>query len=161
MSRVDRFRKAQDQPGAGFEAALHEIRTGGKRGHWIWYIFPQLPGLGTSPNSTYYAIGGLAEATEFLHDPTLRSRLLTITTALASALNAGGPASLQRLMGSATDSRKLVSSLTLFAHVAGKLHAAEGLDEYVAFVKVADQVLAAAASEGLPLCAYTLRQLTE
>jgi uncharacterized protein (DUF1810 family) len=161
VSRLDRFRKAQDQPGDGFESALHEIRTGAKRGHWIWYIFPQLLGLGTSPNSRYYAIGGLTEATAFLQDPTFRSRLLLITTAVASALHAGGRSSLHRLMGSPTDARKLVSSLTLFGHVAGRLHAAEGLDEYAAFGKVADQVLAAAASEGLPPCVDTLRQLTE
>jgi uncharacterized protein (DUF1810 family) len=161
VPRLDRFRKAQDQPIDGFESALHEIRTGGKRGHWIWYIFPQLSGLGTSPNSRYYAIEGLAEASEFLHDPTLRSRLLTITTAVARSLKDARPSSLQRLMGSAVDSGKLVSSLTLFAHVAGRLHAAEGLDEYATFVNVADQVLAAAASAGLPPCAYTLRQLSE
>jgi uncharacterized protein (DUF1810 family) len=161
VSRLDRFRKRQDQRGDGFESALHEIRTGGKRGHWIWYVFPQLSGLGTSSNSTYYAIDGEAEAAEFLHDPTLRSRLLIITTAVASCLNAEKPPSLERLMNSAIDAKKLVSSLTLFGYVAGKLHAAEGLYEYGAFVKVAEQVLAAAASEGLAPCVYTLRRLTE
>jgi uncharacterized protein (DUF1810 family) len=161
VCRLDRFRKAQDQPHDGFESALREIQTGGKRGHWIWYVFPQLSGLGTSPDSRYYAIDGEEEAAEFLHDPTLRSRLLTITTAVASRLMGDMPSSFYKLMGSATDAKKLVSSLTLFGHVAGKLQAAEGLDEYAAFVKVADQVLAAAASEGLLPCAYTLRRLTE
>ena len=51
MGQLDRFRAAQDAPGSGFEAALQEIRAGAKGGHWIWYVFPQLQGLGASAMS--------------------------------------------------------------------------------------------------------------
>ena len=68
----------------GFEAALHEIQAGGKRGHWIWYVFPQLAGLGSSGLSHTFAIADKHEAAEFLRDPKLRSRLHTITAAVAA-----------------------------------------------------------------------------
>ena len=63
-STLDRFRAAQDAPHSGFETALEEMRTGRKRGHWIWYVFPQLSGLGGSSFSQTYAINGVAEAVE-------------------------------------------------------------------------------------------------
>jgi hypothetical protein len=62
-------------------------------------------------------------------------------------------------MGGDTDARKLVSSLTLFGPVAGKLHATDGLDDYAALAKAADEVLAVAGGEGYSRCAHTLRQL--
>jgi uncharacterized protein (DUF1810 family) len=57
-TRLDRFTVAQDSLHAGFEAALHEIQAGGKRGHWIWYVSPQLSGLGSSDCSYTFAIDG-------------------------------------------------------------------------------------------------------
>jgi len=159
VSRLDRFRAAQNSPYAGFEAALQEIRSGGKTGHWIWYIFPQLAGLGSSAASRTFAIDGEAEAVEFLQDPELRVRLLTIAEAVAEQIRTGRARSLGRLMGSEIDARKIVSSLTLFGHVASKLHIAEHLNEYSALAKAADEVLSAAASEGYSPCAYTLRRL--
>jgi uncharacterized protein (DUF1810 family) len=155
---LERFRSAQNEPGAGFESALDEIRTGRKRGHWIWYVFPQLSGLGSSHQSQLFAITGEGEATAFLHDSELRSRLLTITTALADQLKRTG-ISLRALLGSDIDARKVVSSLTLFGGVAKRLHAAEQLDCCDAIATAADQVLTLAASEGYPRCAYTLRWL--
>ena len=159
MSRLDRFRAAQNSPHAGFEAALQEIRSGAKTGHWIWYIFPQLAGLGSSAASQTFAIDGEAEAVEFLRDPELRLRLLTMAEAVAEQISTGRARSLGTLMGSEIDARKVVSSLTLFGHVARKLHIAQHLNEYSALAKAADEVLAAAASEGYPPCAYTLSQL--
>jgi uncharacterized protein (DUF1810 family) len=159
MSSLDRFKRAQSASHAGFEAALHEIQSGGKRGHWIWYVFPQLSGLGTSALSQSFAIAGEEEAAEFLRDAELRSRLRTIATAVASQLAKRRPASLRALMGSDTDARKLVSSLTLFGHVAKALYANEGDDAYDAIARVADEVLAVAASEGYAPCEYTLRRL--
>jgi uncharacterized protein (DUF1810 family) len=156
---LQRFKAAQDQPGSGFIAALAEVRSVGKRGHWIWYVFPQLAGLGSSPVSRVYALKSEAEATAFLRDPQLRSRLGTITTAIAEQLRSRPGASLQALMGSDVDARKLVSSLTLFGHVAKALHAADPEANYGSIAMLADEVLAVAVSEGYPPCAFTLQRL--
>ena len=161
MPRLERFKSAQDSSHVGFESALEEIRTGGKSGHWIWYIFPQLSGLGSSGLSRSFAIDGEEEAAEFLRDSELRSRLLIIATAVADQLKTRKTTSLHALMGSDTDARKVVSSLTLFGRVARNLHAAEGIDSYDAMARVADQVLAIAKSEGYPPCAYTLRRMRD
>ena len=158
MSRLERFREAQNSSHAGFESALEELRTGGKRGHWIWYVFPQIEGLGTSAAARTFALDGEEEAVEFLREQELRSRLLTIAQAVAEELTTGR-AKLQTLMGSDIDARKVVSSLTLFGDVARKLHEAEGLEAYRAIAKVADEVLAVAASQGYPPCSFTLGRI--
>jgi uncharacterized protein (DUF1810 family) len=157
MSELTRFREAQDRPGSGFEAALREIQAGSKQGHWIWYVFPQLSGLGASSVSRTYGIHGLAEAEEYLRDPILGSRLLAITTAVAEHVLQG--ASLETLMGSSTDAVKLVSSLTLLGNVARKLNVSEGLVEYEALARVAEAVIEAAARQGYGPCRYTLDRL--
>src|ERR1700676_2853409 len=107
MPDLERFKKAQDLPDSGFEAALAEIRSGRKQGHWIWYVFPQLSGLGASMASQTYGITDVAEAVEYLHDPVLRSRL-TMTTTVAERVKSGPGVSLGTLMGSSIDVRKLV-----------------------------------------------------
>lgn len=68
-----RFKEAQERFGE-YETALEEVRQGRKRSHWIWYIFPQLKGLGISYNSEYYGIASLEEAKEYLGDAVLRGR---------------------------------------------------------------------------------------
>ncbi len=156
-SELERFREAQDRPGSGFESALREMQAGSKQGHWIWYVFPQLSGLGASSVSRTYAIRGLAEAEEYLRDPILRFRLLAITTAVAEHVLQG--ASLETLMSSSIDALKLVSSLTLFGNVARKLHASEGLAADEALARVAEEVLDAAALQGYGPCQYTLDRL--
>jgi uncharacterized protein (DUF1810 family) len=70
-SRLQRFKDAQDRPPSGFDAALAEMRAGAKRSHWIWYVFPQLAGLGSSAASLTYGLDGRAEAEEYLRDPVL------------------------------------------------------------------------------------------
>ena len=95
----------------------------------------------------------------FKRDPTLRSRLLAVTTAVAEHVLHG--ASLERLMGSSIDALKLVSSLTLFGHVARTLHDVEGLPAYDAIARVAGQVLDAAAVQGYGRCQYTLDRLKQ
>ena len=159
MSRLDRFREAQDSAHSGFESAFHEIQTGRKIGHWIWYVFPQIAGLGTSPNSQAFAIDSEAEAMEYLRDTGLRSRLISITRAVAEQLKTGRAKSLRDLMGSDIDARKLVSSLTLFGHIAKKLHETECLEEFGEMAALADEVLSKAASQNYPPCEYTLRNL--
>ena len=74
---VDRFRTAQKD--GEFDRAYGEIRQGMKRSHWMWYIFPQLKGLGSSSISQYYGLDGPAETREFWSDRILRERLTKIT----------------------------------------------------------------------------------
>jgi uncharacterized protein (DUF1810 family) len=147
---LDRFLDAQDHPRDGFQSALGEIRSGGKRSHWIWYIFPQLRGLGSSGPSVQYAIADVPEARAYLQHPELRSRLLTITFAVAEQLESGKP--LVVVMGSSIDALKLVSSLTLFAHVAR-------LDAHRDLAITAEKVLAIAGAQGYPPCGFTLDRL--
>ena len=158
-SRLQRFKDAQDQRGSGFESALAEMQSGRKRGHWIWYVFPQLAGLGLSAMSQTYGIDGVAEAEAYLRDQTLRRRLLTSTLAVAERLRRG--VSIASLMNSSIDATKLVSSMTLFGAVAKRLHASEQIDEYASFARLADEVLAKADAEGYPRCAFTLGRLTQ
>jgi uncharacterized protein (DUF1810 family) len=158
-SRLDRFRQAQASPQAGFASALAEIRSGRKCGHWIWYVFPQISGLGSSESSRRFAIENEAEAEAFLRDPELRSRLLTIADALAGQLRGDGAPSLRTVMNSEIDARKVVSSLTLFRHVAKTLCEAESSDVYGPLAGVADEILGIAKSQGHPPCEHTLRRL--
>lgn len=107
---LDRFKKAQEED---YPYALQEIKAGRKRSHWIWYIFPQLKGLGFSSMSEYYGIDGCAEAQAYIADPLLRERLVEISEALL-ALESNNPT---QVMGY-PDDLKLKSSMTLFSEVA-------------------------------------------
>ena len=157
MSDLERFKRAQDQPHSGFATALSELRSGRKTGHWIWYVFPQLSGLGTSDVSQIYGIADVTEATDYLRDPVLRGRLLSAAATVVERQRAG--VSLPRLMGSPIDVLKLISSLTLFGSIASRLHATEANEEYRRLADVAEEILAAAESEGYPPCRFTLRSL--
>jgi uncharacterized protein (DUF1810 family) len=95
-----------------YERALAEIRAGEKRSHWMWYIFPQLSGLGSSPTSQKYSLGSLGEAEAYLAHPVLGPRLLECARA---ALAVPGY-SANDIFGS-PDDWKLRSSATLFALV--------------------------------------------
>jgi uncharacterized protein (DUF1810 family) len=153
---LDRFRGAQDDPDSGFVAAIAELRAGQKRGHWIWYVFPQIRGLGSSSQSQFFGLDGVEEATRYLQDPVLGPRLLEAATVVAEQIRRGVP--LEMLMGSSIDVLKLVSSLTLFEAAGSRL--AEPKDpESRAIVAVADEVLTAAAAEGYPRCQKTLTRL--
>lgn len=103
---LDRFRKAQERD---YERALAEIREGHKRSHWIWYIFPQIHGLGFSSTSEYYAIKNLQEAKDYMNDPVLGAHLIEISEELLS-LDSSDPS---EVMGH-TDDLKLLSCMTLF-----------------------------------------------
>jgi uncharacterized protein (DUF1810 family) len=159
MSRLDRFKQAQSSTHAGFQTALGEIRAGRKRSHWIWYVFPQLAGLGTSSMSRAYAIDGIEEATEFLGDAELRSRYLSIARAVEEQLRSERRPAVREVMGSEIDAQKLVSSLTLFGEVARAIQATDPSEEYDAIVKTADEVLAIAGTQGYQPCARTIEQL--
>lgn len=105
--RLERFIEPQEQD---YEQALKEIRNGRKVSHWIWYIFPQLRGLGKSYMSDYYGIRDLDEAKAFLQDPYLGKHLQKISEALLNLDND----SATQIMGR-PDDMKLKSSMTLFA----------------------------------------------
>ena len=122
MYDLDRFIKAQEQ---AYEQALSEIRSGHKRSHWIWYIFPQIKGLGFSFASEYYGIDGLGEARAYMENPILRKRLLEISEALLDLPSSDAG----EVMGY-PDDLKLRSSMTLFA---------EASPEYSVFQKVLDK----------------------
>lgn len=156
MERLERFRSAQESPHAGFDAAVRELQSGRKRGHWIWYILPQLAGLGLSETSRRYAIADEREAIEYLQDPVLRDRLLAIVRAIADGLARGVP--LGTLTGSGLDAQKTVSSLTLFGEVASRM-AKRGDASVAPVAEAAAQVLDAVERQGYPRCAFTLRQL--
>jgi uncharacterized protein (DUF1810 family) len=156
---LERFKTAQGELDSGFDAALSEIEAGRKRGHWIWYVFPQLAGLGVSAASRTYAIRDIAEAKAYLRDAVLCGRLLAMTTAVAEQVSRG--MSLEMLMGSWLDAQKLVSSLTLFGEVARSLHTAEGLEAGETVADAADRVLDAAQREGIPRCRFTRAKLAD
>ncbi|AUZ87850.1 DUF1810 domain-containing protein [Arthrobacter agilis] len=103
-----RFVAAQDAHGT-YDQALAELRNGRKTGHWMWFVFPQVAGLGSSPTSVRYAIGSLEEARAYLAHRVLGPRLMESVHAL---LNLQGSDPVAVLGG--IDARKLQSSMTLF-----------------------------------------------
>ena len=103
---LDRFKKAQEKD---YKRALDEIKSGRKRTHWMWYIFPQLAGLGSSDISNYYGIGSIAEARAYVKDPVLGPRLTEITLELL-LLKTYDPV---EILGP-IDAEKLRSCMTLF-----------------------------------------------
>ncbi|WP_151087814.1 DUF1810 domain-containing protein [Hymenobacter baengnokdamensis] len=107
MSNLNRFIEAQK---ADYQQALAEIKNGRKRSHWMWYIFPQIQGLGFSDISRHYAIQDLAEAEAYLQHPVLGRRLVEICHALLGLHNSDA----NQILGS-PDDLKLKSSMTLFA----------------------------------------------
>lgn len=106
---LERFVRAQEPV---YDQALDELRRGHKQTHWMWFVFPQLEGLGASPTSRFYGISGADEARAYLKHPVLGPRLLECATALLqidgrSARDILGP----------PDDLKLQSSATLFSHI--------------------------------------------
>ena len=109
-SDLTRFIKAQ---GDTYEQALSELRAGRKQTHWMWFIFPQLAGLGQSGTSRYYGLKNIEEAQAYLEDPVLGTRLQECTEAV---LEVSGRSAVEIFGG--IDSLKFRSSLTLFCQVA-------------------------------------------
>lgn len=109
-SILDRFIDAQ-RP--AYDGALRELRSGRKTGHWIWFVFPQIAGLGRSEMSRFYAIASLAEAQAYLGHPILGTRL----RACAEAILAIDGRTATEILGE-IDAVKLRSSMTLFHRAA-------------------------------------------
>ena len=108
---LQRFILAQD---GVYETALAELRAGSKQSHWMWFVFPQLEGLGRSPTAQFYAITSLAEARAYVEHPLLGVRLRDCVDALLPWAGKRGP---EQILGP-IDTVKLRSSLTLFDRVA-------------------------------------------
>ena len=154
---LQRFHDAQAGQWAGYATALAEMRAGRKSSHWIWYIFPQIDGLGRSATARAYALRDFAEACEYLRDPVLRSRYDEIAQAVAEQLGRGAP--IEELMGSETDAFKLVSSVTLF-RAAALIQSKAGPD-WKRLAQCCGAILERTAAQGYPPCAYTLERCTE
>lgn len=107
---LERFVRAQDDRGT-YDRALAELRAGRKASHWMWFVFPQVAGLGHSPIAQEYAIADLAEARAYLHHDVLGPRLLECCRAL---LDLDDDLTAEGVLGG-TDAMKLRSSMTLFA----------------------------------------------
>ena len=106
-NNLQRFIDAQE---TSYEAALSEIKNGRKKSHWMWYIFPQIQGLGFSETSKFYAIKDINEAEEFLKHPLLGHRLVRLCNELLKLESDDA----NRIFGS-PDDLKLKSSMTLFS----------------------------------------------
>ena len=152
---LERFVAAQNT--GAFDTALAELRRGRKEGHWIWFVFPQLRGLGSSWAATRYGLDGVAEAEAYVNHAVLRPRLLEAAEVVRAQLRGG--ARVDDLMGSEIDTLKLVSSMTLFEHVA-RTAASGPVPDLRALADAATDILATAEAQGHPRCRFTLRQLS-
>ena len=116
--RLERFVTAQDR-GGSYRRAVSELRAGSKRSHWMWFVFPQVEGLGSSAMAREFAISSLAEARAYLAHPVLGPRLIECAGILASIGGADGTAgaSAAEILGG-LDALKLRSSMTLFVAAA-------------------------------------------
>ena len=121
---LDRFVAAQEPV---FTTALAELKAGRKRSHWMWFIFPQLRGLGHSSMAQFYGISSLDEARAYLAHPILGRRLEVCTEAVLGI----GDSTLNAIFGS-PDDMKFCSSMTLFSYAAGETHSVflQALDRY-------------------------------
>lgn len=116
---LERFIEAQAPV---YLTALAEIRRGAKRSHWMWFVFPQLRGLGHSATARYFGVGSIDEARAYLDHPLLRSRYLECVQALAASdpVAVFGP----------VDAKKLRSSLTLFESAGGPSILGQAIDHW-------------------------------
>lgn len=136
---------------------MGELQAGRKVGHWVWYIFPQLEGLGRSATAQRFALADADEAWAFVSHPLLGARL-----ALAIDTVDRHPGTLHQLMADPLDAKKLVSSLTLFSFVR-QVHQFDHdkllAERALAVAMACHRTLQKAAAEGIPKCAFTLAAL--
>jgi uncharacterized protein (DUF1810 family) len=154
---LERFHEAQAKRSGGYDTALAEIRAGGKRSHWIWYIFPQIEGLGRSSAARAYAVRDLGEASAYLRDPILRALYEEIVAAVSEQLTRG--IRLEDLMGGRTDALKLVSSLTLFRAAAEQLAREDPV--YASLAERLAALLEQTTKQGYPACDFTLARIAD
>lgn len=119
---LERFVKAQEE---SYKIALNEVKNGRKKSHWMWYIFPQIIGLGRSSTAQYYAIKSREEAENYLNHPILSKRLIEISEELLK-LDSNNA---RKIFGS-PDNMKLKSSMTLFLKISGNEVFKKVLDKF-------------------------------
>lgn len=124
-NNIERFVKAQEEVWSGYAVALAEIEQGRKMSHWIWYIFPQLRGLGHSRYSHFYGIADRKEAEAYLAHPILGPRLREISEALLANTNK----SARTILGD-IDAQKVLSCMTLFDSISPNDIFADILDSF-------------------------------
>ena len=153
------FLAAQSGATVGYVTALAELDSGHKSSHWIWYIFPQLAGLGHSGMAKKFAIGGDIEARAYLTHPVLGPRLLAAQQVVLQQISPPTSRSLIGLMGGKVDAQKFVSSCTLFGYVAQGLLSdgdAAVVNGARLLATASRQVLNIAERQGLPPCLFTV-----
>ncbi|HET6941868.1 MAG TPA: DUF1810 domain-containing protein [Sphingomicrobium sp.] len=123
LFQLQRFVDAQER---SFEIALAELHGGRKQSHWMWYIFPQLTGLGRSPTAQFYGIRSLQEARAYLVHPVLAQRY---RDAVEAVLGWASRRSADEILGS-VDAMKLRSSLTLFENASGDTLLADTIEAF-------------------------------
>lgn len=159
LMSLERFKTAQDASQAGFATALAELRAGRKTSHWIWYVFPQLAGLGHSSTARFYALQDIAEARDYLGDPILQERLLLAAEAVAEKLGQGIP--ITRLMSGTTDALKLISSVTLFQLATEAPGPGPTSPAAARIAASCEKILRLAEQQGFARCPSTLAQCQE
>jgi uncharacterized protein (DUF1810 family) len=112
MTQSENLQRFLDAQQSDYEIALSEIKNGRKRSHWMWYIFPQIQGLGFSETSRFYAINNIEEVEQFLRHPLLGKRLVDISNELLHLDENNA----RRIFGT-PDNMKLKSSMTLFSSI--------------------------------------------
>jgi uncharacterized protein (DUF1810 family) len=122
MTDLKRFVDAQEDT---FDTALAELKAGHKRTHWMWFVFPQMRGLGFSSNAQFYGIASLEEARAYLAHELLGPRLRASTQAVLDVQEK----SLEAILGG-VDAQKFRSSMTLFLRASGDAIFREALDRY-------------------------------
>lgn len=125
---MDNLQRFLDGQRLDYDVALEEMRAGEKRSHWIWYVFPQMKGLGHSPNAQFYGIVDLEEARAYLAHPVLGARLREITQEVLRHADRD----IVSIMGWEIDARKFKSSMTLFDAVSPDDIFAQALDVFFA-----------------------------
>ena len=164
MPDLHRFLEAQANARADHAKAIAELQRGRKQSHWIWYVFPQIIGLGRSEITERFAIEDIDEGRAYLAHPLLGLRLLEIAEIVLNQLRSPQSVPLEDLMGGRTDALKLVSSLTLFRLIAQQM--TSDTDPTVAerAAKLAgccSDVLDIATIQGFPACAFTQRTVAK
>ena len=143
----EHFKAAQDQ--GHFDRAMAELEAGQKQSHWVWFVFPQIAGIGTSAVARKFGIPGEQEAIGYVSDPILRARLL-LALRLVNQHHGMNP---RDLMGSLTDAKKLVSCATLFHLATVRDSSADEITQECW------KLLGWAVESGLPPCLLTLHAL--
>lgn len=136
--------------GVSYERAISELESGRKQTHWVWYVFPQWVGLGTSQEVQRFGVPSIRAAAEYLGHPTLRANYFRAISATRSHLDSG--TALTRILRS-PDDRKFVSSLTLMEQAVNQSDTSENLSAQM------QEILQIAQEQGFDRCQRTLAWL--